>query len=196
MEALEKGKRSKNSTPEAKFLYTAQQHDKRLEAAALGGWVRAISEVLLQMQQASRHPKLSPMTSFAQRGYIAGVPYQEFVQLMRFFNELDVALLTYISCYAGGYNQEFVRISLEAINPDFLIISRGASDSTVWAEAITVDLHAQLHSDLSLDAFFREGRLFLGDPRLFVLSAQFDENGVRRAQKGEDPIQKMIGHLT
>lgn len=71
---------------------------------------------------------------------IAGIPFDDFVDLMRFFNEeIDTSFVHYSTCFAGGRNRTFINKALDDLNVDFIIANVGTSELAVSGYGLFCD---------------------------------------------------------
>jgi len=63
---------------------------------------------------------------------IAGMPFDDFVQLMQFFNnKIKTSFLYYASCFAGGRNRTLVNKFFNDLSINFMVGTEGSSELTV-----------------------------------------------------------------
>ena len=76
-------------------------------------------------------PKLSDQAIVPETSFIAGLQYDEFLRLMKFFSEsMNVSFLFYDTCFSGGYNQALVSEILWKLKADFIVATAGTNERT------------------------------------------------------------------
>jgi len=65
----------------------------------------------------------------------AGVPFYDFVDLMKFFQDLNISLLCLTTCHSGGRHQEVVNKLLDNLGVTFLFVFFGVNESWTRGDA-------------------------------------------------------------
>src|SRR5260221_13694658 len=74
----------------------------------------------------TKNKNADPSTIIPESATIAGVEFNNLVQLMQFFNQnISTAYVHYSTCFGGGYNQTFVNEVLSKLNVNFIVSSEG-----------------------------------------------------------------------
>ncbi len=69
---------------------------------------------------------------------ISGITYNDFIDLISFFNtDIKTSFLYYSTCYGGGFNQNSINKILSHLNVDFITCAAGINENptTVWEAA-------------------------------------------------------------
>lgn len=133
--------------------------------------------------------KIAPETS-----YIAGLAFNDFSQLINFFNkDIQTSFFHYASCFAGGYNQAFVNEVLSQLNVDFITVAEGINESETEAFVPPLILNknntAFVFSHMKFTNFFGLLEDFFGNPVAFIATPK-DQAGLQK-----DPIATIVRNL-
>ncbi len=116
-----------------------------------------------------------PITKL-ETAHIAGLDFNNFAQLMRFFNNnINTAYVHYSTCFSGGYNQIFLNEVLSTLHVNFIVSSEGLAETATLARVPPLiqnnkgsGLMFDTQGELSFSRFFELLNLFIDQPKEFV----------------------------
>ncbi len=108
---------------------------------------------------------------------IAGLYKSNFLQLLSVLQKINCSFLHYVTCYAGGFNQNMVKDQLSDLKVNFIVSTQGINESLTYG--------AFFGSPYITD-FFKMTEFFFGNP------IQFIEQGVRQKNWQKDPIATIV----
>lgn len=126
--------------------------------------------------------------------YIAGMPFNEIAQLMKFFNnDIITSFVYYATCFAGGYNQATVNAILSKLNANFIVTAEGINEASTSGSLLEFKINEQgtnlVLSDLRFTHFFGMLESFFGDPTGFI-KTKIQQDALKK-----DPIGAIVRNL-
>ena len=138
---------------------------------------------------------LSDEAVVPQTAYVAGINFDDFASLMRFFDSsIETSFVYYATCFGGGYNQTFLNDSLGKLKANFIVVAEGSSESVTYGtDAPSLKLNERgtelVLSNMRFINFFGLLENFFGEPTKVV--------GMEAPQGWQkDPIAAIVGVVT
>jgi hypothetical protein len=129
-----------------------------------------------------------------QTAWIAGMSYDDSVELMAFFNnDIETNFVMYITCFFGGYNQTFINDVLQKLNINFIVAAQGIGE--METNRSTPIIKTEQSSNQLLLPRMRFTNYFGLLENFF--GEQASRVGVQLPQQWEkDPIAAIVGAIT
>lgn len=100
---------------------------------------------------------------------IAGLSIDNFRKLLKIFQKIKCSYLHYVSCYAGGFNQNIVKNELSQLNVNFIVSAQGINEDFTYGQ----NLISPYLKTYFLTDFFTIAESFFGHPVEFAQKKGF-----------------------
>ncbi len=171
-------------------------------------------DIYLVGSGAPAHMGGNDFAAVSTKARIAGFSFDNFKKFITFLNGgsktkpgeskiesggVNTLFLFYMSCFAGGYNQELVRQTLNDLNANFFAVAHGTGDQPVGLQYypelfLTPSHHIIFNYVYKFASFFETVKMFFTDTTIFT------DKTKRAAQISKDPlltlIRSMVGYET
>lgn len=192
-ESLTKGKATLNAL-EANFELFVQKGLGHLKTSL----ILEIENLNKNIQQQSTLLKsaetLSDEAVVSQTATVAGLDFNDFSRLMKFFNSgIQTSFLHYMTCFAGGYNQAFVSEMLSQLKSNCIVSTQGINEQSVSTKFPRLKRNENgpglILSQMQFTPFFEMLENFFGNPTKFVSTRGKQESWQ------QDPIAAIVRNV-
>lgn len=126
--------------------------------------------------------------------YVAGIPFNDFAQLMKLFNnDITTSFVYYATCFAGGYNQTTVNEILSKLNVNFIVTAEGINEAFTLGNSLKYKINDKgtnfILSHLIFTPFFGMLENFFCNPMEFV-TTKTQQDALKK-----DPIGAIVRNL-
>jgi hypothetical protein len=162
---------------------------------ALQKEMASVNKILVSDREAlSKSENLSDEAIVPGTAAIAGIPFDDFSQLLNFFeNNINTSFLHYSTCFSGGQNQTFLNDTLSKLEVSFIVSAEGLTEDTIAGSSqkfqATKENSTLVIAYRNFINFFNLLNAFFGDTSAF-LSMQAAE---KKLQK--DPIATILSSI-